>query len=85
MAETIEYEKVEIQVPKKIMDFLREMERITHEKPEEYMAYSIVSSVDADISCGETFVSSPQEMRKHYGLVPVFREILNEELEGETE
>jgi len=72
----IEYEQVTIRVPKKIMDFLRLMQKLNHETPEEYMAYNVVDMVRADIDAGDVFIPEPHEVAELNGLTPVFKEIL---------
>ena len=74
----IEYEQVSLKVPKRIRDFLRLMQKVNHEGPEEYLAYNAVMAVRADIDAGDVFIPEPHEVAELHGLNPVFREILGD-------
>lgn len=69
----IECEEVVVKVPKLIMKFLREQERILEEKTEEYLQRCIVGVVAADIESQETFVPSAIDMANKYNLQPIFK------------
>lgn len=56
-------EKVTIELPKPIMDFLR----VFYEKPETYLKRAILCGVKADLDSGETFV---EDLSKKHGLTP---------------
>lgn len=77
MTEEIEFETVTVKVPKKIMDFLRES-KVLDSTPEEYLAYSIVESVRADMD-GGVFLD-PKALADVSGLNPIFKALVNDEI-----
>jgi hypothetical protein len=77
----IEFENVTIKVPKLIMDFLRGREKDMDETAKEYIEYNVVQIVDSDIRAGDVFVQSPKEAAEGWKLNPVFRAIINDEIE----
>ncbi len=79
MGEKIEYETITVRIPKKIMSFLRETKTLT-ETPEEYLEYTIVDSVRADIDGG--VFSDPERIAEGYGLQPVFQAIVNDTVDN---
>jgi len=64
----IEMEKVTIEIPKAIMDFLRSVEV----RPEEYLQYSLIDAFRADIECSSGMWGY-SEIFKRYDLAPVFK------------
>ena len=75
MSEEIEYEPVQVRVPKAIMDLLRDYV----EEPEEYLMWLIVDSVksvlEADFSNGgQGEIISLEKIMKRYGLDKVFND-----------
>ena len=72
MSEEIEYETVQVKVPKAIMVFLRDVLRDEREV-KEYLEYSIIDSVRADIDNGNVFYE-PNDVIKRYGLDKVFND-----------
>ena len=73
--EEIEYETVQVKVPKAIMDLLRDFV----EDPEEYLMWLIVDSVksvlEADFSNGgQGEIISLEKIVKRYGLDRVFND-----------
>ena len=72
MSEEIEYETVQVKVPKAVMVFLRDVLRDEREV-KEYLEYSIIDSVRADIDNGNVFYE-PNDVIKRYGLDKVFND-----------
>jgi len=75
MSEEIEYEDVQVRVPKGITDLLRDYV----EEPEEYLVWLIVDSVksvlEADFSNGgQGEIISLEKIMKRYGLDKVFND-----------
>jgi hypothetical protein len=68
--EQIETEQVTIQLPKKLMDFLR-----AHFKDpaKEYIQYSVIDSIRADINTDNVFLDS---IIKKYDLDPSLKEFV---------
>lgn len=79
MSEKIECESVTVQVPKAIMEFLRSIEKPISMTAKEYIEYNIVECVRADIDAWETFIS-PKEVAEGWGLNPIFKTIINDEV-----
>jgi hypothetical protein len=73
--EPIEYEMVTLNVPKNIMELLRDSEKSLEETPIQYLERCIVDLVRADIDAGDCFVSTPREIAERYKLDPVFKQI----------
>jgi len=71
-SEEIEYETVQVKVPKAVMVFLRDVLRDEREV-KEYLEYSIIDSVRADIDNGNVFYE-PNDVIKRYGLDKVFND-----------
>ena len=72
MSEEIEYEVVQVKVPKAVMVFLRDVLRDEREV-KEYLEYSIIDSVRADIDNGNAFYEL-NDVIKRYGLDKVFND-----------
>ena len=75
MSEQIEYELVQVRVPKAIMDMLRDFV----DDPEEYLSVNIIASIKADIeadfcSDGKGAIISYEKFLKRYGLDKVFND-----------
>jgi hypothetical protein len=80
MAETIgktdiEYEEVNLQIPKAIMEFLRDSEKSLGETATSYLERSLVDMVRGDIDSRDCFVPTPREIAERYNLDPVFKQI----------
>ena len=75
MSEEIEYEIVQVKVPKAIMDLLRDYVEDT----EEYLTENIIASVKADLeadfcSDGKGAIIGFEKFLKRYGLDKVFND-----------
>jgi hypothetical protein len=70
--EIIEYETVSLKVPKKVMNWLRALEKGTQESPIEQLEYIILDEVRASID-GVT----GKELIDWFGLDPIFLQLLN--------
>ena len=75
MSEQIEYEVVQVKVPKAIMDLLRTF----LEDPEEYLSVNIIASVKADLEAdfcfdGQGAIISYEKILKRFGLDKVFND-----------
>ena len=69
----IEYETVTLRIPKKIMDFLRSMEKPWNQTPTEYLEYQLIDEVRADLEAatGEEFIA-------WFDLATVFYQVLGD-------
>lgn len=78
MNEKIEYEKITIEVPKAVMDFLRYIETITGDTPEHDIEWNIVENVRAraDSDLYVKAPKTPKELVDQFNLNPVFQTIL---------
>jgi len=74
----VEYENVTIKVPKPIMELLRSVQAITGETPEQDIEYSIVESIRSRLD-SKDFITT-EALDDKFGLNPVFKEILDDEL-----
>jgi len=68
--EEIVYEEITVKVPRAIMDFLRANE----DKPIEYIEYSIVDFMHADVEAG--VFNDPTRLAEKWCLNPVFQRII---------
>jgi len=77
--EEIEYIELKLRVPKAIVDFLRAHETDLEGSVEEYLEYSIVAGVNADID-SDIFpfedYDEIESVKRHWGLDKVFDEVL---------
>jgi len=69
--ETVE---VTLKLPKAIVDFLKDSEKALEMTMEEYLVYSIMQVVGADIDTLDTFVPTPKQIVKQYGLKATLKE-----------
>lgn len=63
--ETVE---VTLKLPKAIVDFLKDMQTTLNMTVEEYLVFSIIQAVGADLDTNDVFVPSPAELVERYGL-----------------
>ena len=69
--EKIEFETVQVRIPKRIMDMLRKYE----DDIDGYLTYSIVSFISADLETG--VFADYEDIIKEFNLKPVFKAILD--------
>jgi len=69
--EKIEFETVQVKIPKNIMDMLRKYE----DDIDGYLTYSIVSFISADLETG--VFADYEDIIKEFNLKPVFKAILD--------
>ena len=62
-----------LKLPKAIMDFLKDMKPIAGMTVEEYLTYSIVQVVAADIDTFDVFVPTWKQIVDKYGLTPTLK------------
>jgi len=73
MSEKVEYVEVKVKVPTKIMKFLEGMvEQGSIESVQEYLEYSVLEAVEADINSDDVFVPSFEQLVKRYDLSQIF-------------
>ena len=76
MSEKIEYVEVTVKVPRKIFDFLKDLEKPMNMTVKEYIEHSIIQDVFSDMDCtaggGGPFFD-PDELIKRYELKPIFQ------------
>ncbi len=67
----IEFESVTIQVPKNIMALLRaSSEHGLKMTAKEYLEYSVLETIRADLDAGDVFTVEPEEIISQYNLNP---------------
>lgn len=76
----IEYETLEIKVPKAVMDLLRYAQPITGDTPEQDIEYYVVESVRSRLE-SDGFNPTPKDLADQFNLNPVLKEILNDTIE----
>jgi hypothetical protein len=76
MSEKIEYETVTVKVPKAVMDLLRFSASVLEETPEEWIQYSVIDRVRADVDAG-VFLPGTKALTDKFNLNPVF-ELIND-------
>ena len=64
---------VTLKLPKAIVDFLKDSERTLEMTVEEYLTYSIIQTVAADIDTFDVFVPSWKQIVDKYGLGPTLK------------
>ena len=69
--EKIEFETVQVRIPKRIMDMLRKYK----DDIDGYLTYSIVSFIRADLETG--VFADFEDIIKEFNLQPIFKAILN--------
>ena len=70
----IEYETVTLKIPKKLMDWLRSMEKAEGKTTEQQLEYDIVDHQSANIEA-----LTGQELIEIFELAPIFYELLKDE------
>lgn len=68
--ETVE---VTLKLPKAIMDFLKDMAPSIEMTVEEYLTYSIIQAVAADVDTFDVFVPTWKQIVDKYGLAPTLK------------
>lgn len=67
----IEFESITIKVPKNVMNLLRAYSKHGLEMTaNEYLEYSILQAVKADLDIGDVFTLEPEEIINQYNLNP---------------
>ena len=69
--ETVE---VTVNLPKKIVGFLKDMEKVTNIAMDDYLRNRIIGDVYADLETRDFFVPTPSFFVDKYGLKKVFKE-----------
>jgi hypothetical protein len=72
---SVEFELVTLRVPKKIMEYLRMMEKANSETPTEYLEYSLVDVVRAELQA-----QTGKELCDLFDLNPIFKALVNDEV-----
>jgi hypothetical protein len=73
----IEYEQIEIQVPKSIMNLLRYAQDIIEQTPKEFIEYYTIETVRSQIDAGQ-FLPDALQLTNQFKLNPIFKEIIND-------
>lgn len=68
----MEYEEVKVKLPKKLAKFLRAMEKVLGQSMEEYLQYSIVDMVRADLDTEDIFVPTQRQIVEKHGLGEIY-------------
>ena len=69
--ENTEFESVTIKVPKSVMDLLRAYSKHgLGMAANEYLEYSVLQAVKADLDMGDVFTLEPEEIINQYNLNP---------------
>jgi hypothetical protein len=68
----IEFQEMTIRIPKAVLEFLRAHEKEMGTTTEEYITYTIVDVVRADIDSGEVFVPESEQVIKDWNLNSIF-------------
>ena len=76
--ERIKYEQVSIQVPRAVMQLLRDSEKILGMPPQEYLEWSVIRIVRADLDVGDIFNAGVKQTLGEYGLNSVFKAVIND-------
>lgn len=64
----VEKEPIEIHLPKRIIAFLRAMELNLGMTVKEYLEYSLIQVVAADLDSGGTFSPDPETLKERFEL-----------------
>ena len=76
MAEEVEYVEMRLRIPKPIIDFLEALEPFTGVNPQEYLEYSIVKCIEADVNAiDDNPPFTAEEVRRRFGLDKVFEKV----------
>lgn len=74
----IEFESITIKVPKNVMNLLRAYSKHGLEMTaNEYLEYSILQAVKADLDIGDVFTLEPEEIINQYNLIQLSPFYLN--------
>lgn len=65
--------EVSIKLPKKLMDFLKDMEQNMDMTVEQYLEYCIIEAVGADLDTMKFFLQKPKQLIKNYGLKDILK------------
>lgn len=69
-----EYIEVTLTLPQKVVDFLKDMEKTLDMTMKEYLEYSILQAVGADLDTYDTFVPTVTEILEKYGLAEFLKD-----------
>ena len=75
----IEYEQVTLNIPKKIMKWLKNYETVTSETPKEWLEYAVVESVRSTLEANG-FTPTPKWQADNFSLNPIFKELTGTEI-----
>lgn len=75
--QSIEYESVNVKVPKAVMDLLRYAQPVTGDTPEQDIEYYVVESVRSRLDA-DGFNPTAKNLTDQFSLNPVFKEILGD-------
>jgi len=74
MSEKVECVEVTVNVPTKILKFLEAMvEQGSIKSVQEYLEYSVLEAVEADINSDDVFQLSFEQLVKHHDLGEIFK------------
>jgi len=68
-----EFNYVAVVLPKTIIDFLRASEEYLGTSMEEYLGYSLIEAVEADLNAGDIFIPTAQQLIEKHNLQNVFK------------